>query len=226
MNKIALIVDNASVEADLQQTLCGRGMDATSVTANQSTSSFSSFDLILIRLSCPDVAGETLRRLRADGVATPVIVISSAATVDMRILALRLGADDCLNEPYHASELVARIQAVGRRRRQPATLLISGGLQIDAESKVASTEGGLISLTVKEFDMLELIARARGATVTKAALLARLYDGRDVPNGKIIDVFVCKLRRKLADANVGGEPIKTVWATGYRWSPEASARAA
>lgn len=177
-----------------------------------------SFDAILLDLNLPDMRGQdVVRRLRAGGIDTPVIVLSGDPSPQARVTLLKLGADDFVCKPYASQELVARLRAVNRRAGQHKVSQIRcGKLIVDIASKTASAQSSPLNLTGREYAMLEHFAQRQGATLSKSALMAQLYGGMDEPDAKIIDVFVCKLRKKLSDATGGQEYIHTVWGSGYQ----------
>jgi two-component system cell cycle response regulator CtrA len=174
------------------------------------------FDVVVLDLSLPDIAGtqvlQQLHQMRPD---TPVLILSGESALHAKIENLIQGADDYLTKPFHRDELLARIHVVLRRARTAAPQeLAFGPLMLDLVTHRALVNGVPVPLTGKEYACLEFLALRRGMTVTKEMFLAHLYGGRDEPEMKIIDVFVCKLRRKLAQA--GAPPvIETVWGRGY-----------
>jgi two-component system cell cycle response regulator CtrA len=179
------------------------------------------FDSILLDLSLPDIPGQTvLKRLRLGQSDTPIIILSGESSLSVKLEGFDEGADDYVVKPFHADELLARVAAVIRRARASApTELALGELRLDLVTRRALVEDRLIGLTGKEYQCLEFLALRRGTTVTKEMFLAHLYGGQDEPEMKIIDVFICKLRRKLADA--GCPPlIETVWGRGYTIASE------
>ncbi|MEI9887630.1 MAG: response regulator transcription factor [Rhizomicrobium sp.] len=186
------------------------------------------YDAIILGQSLPDMSGNNvLRALRAANVATPILVLSRDAAISARVTALELGADDSLSRPYHKTELVARLRAIIRRSRALAQSLITiGGLSIDLEAKTAQIAGAEIPLTRTEYQMLEFLALRKGMTLSKDALLEHLYDGLEEPSTTTINVFICKLRKKLARANPGASYIRTMWARGYQLRDPAAARIA
>ena len=175
------------------------------------------YDLVLLDLTLPDMSGlDVLRTLRRGRVSTPILVLSASADVDGKVKALSLGADDYLTKPFHREELVARLRAVIRRSKGHAQSKITiGDMVIDLDSKIVLVNGQRIHLTGREYQTLELLALRRGKTLTKDIFLSSLYGGQDEPGPKIIDVFICKLRKKLAPATNGGHVIETVWGGGY-----------
>ncbi|MFQ3595523.1 MAG: response regulator transcription factor [Sphingomonadaceae bacterium] len=174
------------------------------------------FDVVLLDLTLPDVPGQSvLKSLRAGRMNLPVIILSGESAIAVKLEGFQEGADDYVVKPFHPDELLARVNAVIRRARTaaPATIHV-GPLAIDLQSRRASVEGTTVPLTGKEFQCLAFLAMRRGTTVTKEMFLAHLYGGQDEPEMKIIDVFICKLRRKLSEA--GSPPvIETVWGRGY-----------
>ena len=175
------------------------------------------YDLILLDLNLPDISGlDVLKTLRRGKVATPVIILSGTAEIDAKVKALALGADDYMTKPFHKDELVARLRAVIRRAKGHAQSVITGGdVVLDLEARMVHVNGQRIFLTGREYQMLELLALRKGKTLTKDVFLSSLYGGVDEPGAKIIDVFICKLRKKLAPATDGRHVIETVWGGGY-----------
>jgi two-component system cell cycle response regulator CtrA len=175
------------------------------------------YDIILLDLNLPDMSGyEVLRSLRAAKIPTPILILSGLASIEDKIKGLGLGADDYLPKPFHKDELVARIHAIVRRSKGHAqSVIATGDLVVDLDSKDAKVGGAAIPLTSKEYQILELLALRKGSTMTKEMFLNHLYGGMDEPDAKIIDVFICKLRKKIANASGGQDYIETVWGRGY-----------
>ena len=175
------------------------------------------YDIILLDLNLPDISGfEVLRSLRLSKIKTPILILTGVGGIQDKVRGLGFGADDYLTKPFHRDELVARIHAVMRRSRGHAQSVIqTGDLIVNLDSKTAEVRGTPAHLTGKEYQMLELLSLRKGTTLTKEMFLNHLYDGMDEPEIKIIDVFICKLRRKLADASGGKDYIKTIWGRGY-----------
>jgi two-component system cell cycle response regulator CtrA len=180
------------------------------------------FDIVLLDLSLPDIPGQAvLRQLRSSGHEPPVIILSDDGTLKLKLEGFEDGADDFLAKPFDTDELMARVAAVIRRARAnlPGEIRI-GDLVLDMQGRRALMGDQLLPLTGKEYQCLEFLALRRGTTVTKEMFLAHLYGGREEPEMKIIDVFICKIRRKLAEA--GAPPvIETVWGRGYTIASEA-----
>ena len=175
------------------------------------------YDIILLDLMLPDIEGyEVLRRMRAARVRTPILILSGLADLDHKIKGLGFGADDFLTKPFDRGELIARIQAIVRRSKGHSESTIrTGKLVVNLDTRVVSVDDQPVHLTAKEYGILELLSLRKGTTLTKEMLLDHLYGGIDEPELKIIDVFVCKLRKKLAQATGGSHYIETVWGRGY-----------
>jgi two-component system, cell cycle response regulator CtrA len=174
------------------------------------------YDIILLDLNLPDMPGyEVLRSLQMARVAIPILILSGLASIEDKVRGLGLGADDYLPKPFHRDELVARIHAIVRRSKGHAqSRITTGDLVVNLDAKNAELNGEPIRLTGKEYEILELLALRKGSTMTKEMFLNHLYGGLDEPEAKIIDVFICKLRKKLS-ANGGHDYIETIWGRGY-----------
>ena len=175
------------------------------------------YDIILLDLVLPDIDGyEVLRRLRAARVRTPILILSGLAEMDAKIKGLGFGADDFLVKPFDRLELIARIQAIVRRSKgHSGSTIRTGKVEVKLDSRAVSVDQNPLHLTAKEYAILELLCLRKGTTLTKEMILNDLYGGMDEPELKIIDVFVCKLRKKLAEATGGEHYIETVWGRGY-----------
>jgi two-component system cell cycle response regulator CtrA len=175
------------------------------------------YDIILLDLNLPDMSGfEVLRSLRVSKVKSPILILSGLAGIEDKIKGLGFGADDYMTKPFHKDELVARIHAIVRRSKGHAQSIINtDGLCVNLDTKIVEVDGARVHVTGKEYQMLELLALRKGMTLTKEMFLSHLYGGLDEPEVKIIDVFICKLRKKLANASGGKDYIETVWGRGY-----------
>jgi two-component system cell cycle response regulator CtrA len=175
------------------------------------------YDLILLDLGLPDIHGhDVLRQLRTAKVETPILILSGADDTENKLKGFGFGADDYLTKPFHREELVARIHAIIRRSKGHAQSIIrTGKIAVNLDAKTVETEEGPVHLTGKEYQMLELLSLRKGTTLTKEMFLNHLYGGMDEPELKIIDVFICKLRKKLSQATGGDNYIETVWGRGY-----------
>jgi two-component system cell cycle response regulator CtrA len=175
------------------------------------------YDIILLDLSLPDMSGfDVLRSLRVSKVKTPILILSGLAGIENKVSGLGYGADDYMTKPFHKDELVARIHAIVRRSKGHAQSVIqTGDLVVNLDAKTVEMSCARVHLTGKEYQMLELLSLRKGTTVTKEVFLNNMYGGMDEPEPKIIDVFICKLRKKLANASDGKDYIETVWGRGY-----------
>ena len=175
------------------------------------------YDLILLDLNLPDMSGhEVLRQLRLAKVDTPILILSGSDDTESKIKGFGFGADDYLTKPFHREELVARIHAIIRRSKgHSQSVIMTGLVNVNLDAKTVDVGGSTVHLTGKEYQMLELLSLRKGTTLTKEMFLNHLYGGMDEPELKIIDVFICKLRKKLAEATGGANYIETVWGRGY-----------
>ena len=175
------------------------------------------YDLILLDLGLPDMNGnEVLRQLRLAKVDTPILILTGSDDTENKIKSFGFGADDYLTKPFHREELVARIHAIIRRSKgHSQSIITTGKIGVNLDAKTVLVDNKTVHLTGKEYQMLELLSLRKGTTLTKEMFLNHLYGGMDEPELKIIDVFICKLRKKLCDATDGDNYIETVWGRGY-----------
>ena len=175
------------------------------------------YDLILLDLVLPDINGhDVLRQLRVALIDTPILILSGETYTENKMRGFCSGADDCLTKPFHREELIARIHAIIRRSKGHSQSIIkTGDIEVNLDGKTVEVRGNTVHLTGKEYQMLELLSLRKGTTLTKEMFLNHLYGGMDEPELKIIDVFICKLRKKLSEATGRENHIETVWARGY-----------
>ena len=175
------------------------------------------YDLILLDLNLPDMSGhDVLRQLRMSKIETPILILTGDDDTESKLKGFGFGADDYMTKPFHREELVARIHAIIRRSKGHAQSIIkTGKINVNLDAKTVDVDGRPVHLTGKEYQMLELLSLREGTTLTKEMFLNHLYGGMDEPELKIIDVFICKLRKKLAEATGGENYIETVWGRGY-----------
>lgn len=183
------------------------------------------YDIILLDLNLPDMSGfEVLKSLRISKVVTPILILSGLSDIENKVDGLGYGADDYMTKPFHKDELVARIRAIVRRSKgHSQSIITTGKLKVNLDAKTVEISGQRVHLTGKEYQMLELLSLRKGTTLTKEMFLNHLYGGMDEPELKIIDVFVCKLRKKLVAVAGGDNYIETVWGRGYVLQEPASA---
>ncbi|MGU3363000.1 response regulator transcription factor CtrA [Methylobacterium sp. M6A4_1b] len=218
--RVLLIEDDASVAASIELMLKSESFNTYTTDLGEEgidLGKLYDYDIILLDLTLPDISGyEVLRSLRASKIKTPILILSGMAGIEDKVKGLGFGADDYLTKPFHKDELVARIHAIVRRSKGHAqSLITTDDLVVNLDEKTTSVAGNRINLTGKEYGLLELLALRKGTTLTKEMILNHLYGGMDEPELKIIDVFICKLRRKLANASGGKNYIETVWGRGY-----------
>ena len=175
------------------------------------------YDIIVLDLMLPDMDGiDVLRRLRDARVKTPVLILSGLTESENKVKGLGTGADDYLTKPFNKDELIARIQAIVRRSQGHSQSIVdTGRLAVNLDAQTVEVDGHSVHLTGKEYGILELLSLRKGTTLTKEMFLNHLYGGMDEPELKIIDVFICKLRKKLSTATGGENYIQTVWGRGY-----------
>ena len=175
------------------------------------------YDIILLDLNLPDMTGhDVLRQLLLARIETPILILTGSDDTENKIQGFGFGADDYLIKPFQREELVARIHAIVRRSKGHAQSIIwTGKVAVNLDAKTVEVEGKTVHLTGKEYQMLELLSLRKGTTLTKEMFLNHLYGGMDEPELKIIDVFICKLRKKIAQATDNENYIQTVWGRGY-----------
>jgi two-component system cell cycle response regulator CtrA len=174
------------------------------------------YDAVILDLMLPDMDGyEVARRMRASKIEVPIVMLSGLAKAEAKVKGFGLGADDYITKPFDRAELLARLHAVTRRSKGHAQpVLRVGPLQLNLDSKDVVVNGKPVHLTGKEYGILELLLLRKGTVLSKETFLNHLYGGLDEPEIKIIDVFVCKLRKKLSVGGAG-DLITTIWGRGY-----------
>jgi len=186
------------------------------------------FDAVICDGHLPDMAGvDVVRALRRAKIPTPVLMFTGDSGVREKVLAFSAGADDYLTKPAHQDEIIARLHALIRRSKGVAsTEIVVGPIALDVPGKIVRVEGRAIHLTVREYQMLELLAVSAERLVTKSGFLDHIYGGLDEPGLKIIDVYICKLRKRLEAASPGaGRMLETIWGRGYRLTAKPIERA-
>ncbi|MCJ2104706.1 response regulator transcription factor [Methylobacterium sp. E-041] len=218
--RVLLIEDDASVAQSIELMLKTAGFNPFVTDLGEEgidLGKLYDYDIILLDLNLPDMSGyEVLRSLRLAKIKTPILILSGMASIENKVKGLGFGADDYLTKPFHKDELVARIQAIVRRSQGHAEAVVTiDDLTVNIDKKFVQIAGTSINLTTREYQMLELLALRKGTAITKEMFLNHLYGGMDEPEVKIIDVFICKMRKKLANASGGKNYIETVWGRGY-----------
>jgi len=218
--RVLLIEDDSATAQSIELMLLSEGFNVFATDMGEEgvdLGKIYDYDIILLDLGLPDISGyEVLRQLRVNKIKTPILILSGMGGIDDKVRGLGFGADDYMTKPFHKDELVARIHAIVRRSKGHAQSVINtGGLTVNLDTKTVDVQGERVHLTGKEYQMLELLSLRKGTTLTKEMFLNHLYGGIDEPELKIIDVFICKLRKKLALATGGENYIETVWGRGY-----------
>src|SRR5438477_1579333 len=218
--RVLLVEDDAATAASIELMLKRENFvcDTTSLGEDGlEIGKLYDYDIIILDLMLPDMDGyEVLKRLRAARIKTPILILSGLAELDNKLKGLGFGADDYLTKPFDKRELIARIQAIVRRSKGHSDSVIrTGKLAVNLDARSIEVEGRKLHLTGKEYGIIELLSLRKGTTLTKEMFLNHLYGGVDEPELKIIDVFVCKLRKKLVGATGGDSYIETIWGRGY-----------
>jgi two-component system, OmpR family, response regulator len=218
--RILVVEDDAEAAGQLMEELTTSGYQVD-LAANGNEAlrlgSASDYAVITIDRMLPDIDGiAVMRRLRVQGNTAPFLIISALGEVDERVRGLRAGGDDYLVKPYSFVELLARIEALGRRSDVIAkeTILRVGDLTIDLIDRTASRRGKEIELLPREFQLLEYLVRNEGRVISRAMLLQHVWDLHFDPSTNIIDVYVGRVRRKLDDEQAY-PLIHTVRGVGY-----------
>jgi len=218
--RVLLVEDDPAMKDSIELMLKASGMVIDSTDLGEDgleIGKLYDYDIIILDIMLPDMDGfEVLRRLRDARVQTPVLILSGLSESENKVKGLGSGADDYLTKPFNREELVARIQAIVRRSAGHSQSIIeTGRLSVNLDAQTVEVDGQSVHLTGKEYGILELLSLRKGTTLTKEMFLNHLYGGMDEPELKIIDVFICKLRKKLSNATEGENYIETVWGRGY-----------
>ena len=218
--RILLIEDDSTTAMIVERTLKMHGMVVDTTDLGEDgleLAKLYDYDIILLDLLLPDIEGmEVLRRLRNARLVTPVLILSGLSQAENKVRGLGSGADDYLTKPFDGKELIARIQAIVRRSKGHSQSVIqTGRLTVNLAARTVQVDESPLHLTSKEYGIIELLSLRKGTTLTKEMFLNHLYGGIDEPELKIVDVFICKIRKKLAAVAAGENYIETVWGRGY-----------
>ena len=175
------------------------------------------YDAVILDINLPDSDGfQFAKSLRRSHINTSVLVVSGRASVTDKVVALRSGADGYLTKPFDRQELIANLTAIIRHAHGHSdNKIVTGPIMVDLNKHEVLVGNKRLNLTSKEYQILELLSLRKGSTLGKSHFLSHLYGGIDEPESKIIDVFICKLRRKICAVTGGENFIHTVWGQGY-----------
>jgi DNA-binding response OmpR family regulator len=227
MASLLLVEDDARVADFLTRGLEAEGHTVTHAADGpaglERASSSDSFEAFIVDVMLPGFSGRELtRRLRAQGVATPILMLTAMDATEDKVEGLRGGADDYLTKPFDFDELLARIEALIRRGRgweqKPDPRLVVGGLVLDRESMEVRLAGRAIELTAKEFQLLELLMGSPGKVMSRTRILNKVWGYDTDPLTNVVDVYIRRIRAKLElDPDTG--LIRTVRGYGYKMDP-------
>lgn len=220
--KVLVVEDDLKTAKIIQATLCAENVICDISESGEEAFQIGkiyNYDAIVLDIMLPDTNGhELLRRFRDSSIKAPILILSGLQSVQEKVRALGFGADDYMTKPFASEELVVRLRALARRAEGHSSAIIRvGDLHLNLDSQTIEVKGIPLELTGKEYQILEFLLIRKGATVTKNNFLNRLYSGMDEPEEKIIDVFMCKIRKKLQDilGPSGRDYIETIWGRGY-----------
>ena len=228
--RILLVEDDSSMASSIELLLSQEGFNVYTTDLGEEgvdLGKLYDYDLIVLDLNLPDMSGyEVLKQLRVSKISTPILILSGLSQIENKVRGFGFGADDYMTKPFNKDEFVARIHAIIRRSKgHSQSIITTGKVKVNLDAKTVEVDGRRVHLTGKEYQMLELLSLRKGTTLTKEMFLNHLYGGLDEPELKIIDVFICKLRKKLSEATGGENYIETVWGRGYVLRDPASSEA-
>ena len=215
MVRVLVVEDDEGIGGALVRGLEREGYDAELVATAAAAVRAAPADLVLLDLGLPDGDGLDLCRQLRSGSQSAVLVVTARGEENERVAALDAGADDYVVKPFGFAELYARIRAVLRRTHAQADVVTHGRLSIDGRSRRVHLDDVEVSLTPKEFDILQCLASDPGRVFTRREMFARVWGGHWYGPTKVLDVHVAAIRRKLGAA----EAIETVYGRGFRMGP-------
>ena len=224
--RVLLIEDDVWIAQSITEALEAEGFHVDETDRGEDgleLSDLYEYQVMILDLGLPDMRGdEVLQNLRQKNTSMPGLILSGDAEVESRLSCLHKGADDYLLKPFNMQELTARLQALVRRANgHSQNILQFGDLTLNLSARDVRVGDTLVDLTAKEYQMFELLCLRKGNVVSKESFLDHLYGGMDEPEMKIIDVFICKLRKKIEKSGAASPLIQTVWGRGYRVNTDA-----
>jgi DNA-binding response OmpR family regulator len=228
MTKVLIVEDDEVIAASMAQHLAGAGFDPVTVGRGEiglARLRYELPDVLVLDLMLPGLDGwKLIESARAEGIGTPIVVVSARGTEHDRVHALQIGADDYLVKPFSMKELVARVQAAARRgvRAQPqerGDAIEIEELRIEPREVQAYVDGESAELTPTEFRLLYALALDRGRVTTRDELLQRIWGRRETHRDRTVDVFVRRLRDKIDRVAPRHTFIQTRYGVGYRLEP-------
>lgn len=219
--RIMIVEDDPRAARGLEMRLNAEGLSSEVAYTGEDAIALAKeydFDLILLDLNLTDISGfSVMRELRESRIRTPILALSGDAGVERMIRCFSLGADDFLPKPYKSVELVARIRAIVRRVNGHADPVVRcGDLALDINAHEFMALGNRLNVTNRESQLLELMLIRQGTTICKDVFISQIYGGLEFRDPKIIDVYICKLRKKLAASGIDPNCIETIWGRGYK----------
>jgi len=218
--RVLVVEDDVPMAAAIRRGLRAEGLTADVAARGEDAlwmAGSTEFDAVVLDVMLPGIDGfETCRRLREDGVWTPVLLLTARDSVEDRVAGLDGGADDYLTKPFSFAELLARLRALMRRgaAERPAVLRV-GDLELDPAARSVARDGSSIDLTAREFALLEYLMRHPGEVLTRTQLIEHVWDFAYEGDSNVVDVYIRYLRNKV-DRPFGRDQIETVRGAGYR----------
>jgi two-component system OmpR family response regulator len=218
--RILVVEDNLPIARAVRSMLEAQKFAASIVTDGRTALDRlvgETYDAAIVDVGLPGIDGFAVARgARAEGVRTPILMLTARDAVEDRVAGLDCGADDYLVKPFVENELIARLRALLRRGDRPLVTSIEvGGLRVDVGGRNAFYDGKALDLGATEFRLLELLVRNAGIALSRGQILERVWDYDFDGSSNIVDVYVSQLRRKLRKLGAEGL-IETVWGVGYR----------
>lgn len=212
---LLVVEDEDTIAEPLVEGLLAEGFEVTRVATGQDALDAAPVDLVLLDVRLPDIDGFTVCRELRSRSDVPIIMLTAKGEEIDRVVGLELGADDYVVKPFGRRELIARIRAVARRspgRHESRETLVVGALEVDVPARRATIDERELHLTLKEFDLLALLASEPGVVVDRQRILREVWDTTWYGSSKTVDVHVAALRKKLGDPTL----IETVRGIGLR----------